>query len=221
MAPLMNKAILYPLAMVVGVIVGYGAHSVTRPHQQTFHEITNKINSMKLSQASNDSILFFGDSITQGLNDGDISVNHVNLGIGGDTVDDILSRMKATDINQYKGVFIEGGANNFLHGDNGKSVGEAVSSAIDYAAQSAKSVYVSHVFVPNREINKSVSADALTANDIIDKKCSEIPNCTVVLVPSEIIDHDGMRKNYSIEDGVHLNGQGYNLWKKEINKSIQ
>ncbi|EFN7967806.1 hypothetical protein ED741_00920 [Escherichia coli] len=56
----------------------------------SFWGITNKENQMRLSQAKYDSILMFGDSITQGLNQNGLHFEYANLGIAGDTVQGIF-----------------------------------------------------------------------------------------------------------------------------------
>lgn len=188
--------------------------------QLSFFGITNKINTMRLSQASEQNYLFFGDSIVQGLNPNDMHMGYVNLGIGGDTVHGVFKRIKETPIERYDGIFVSVGANNFLQGESGWDLGDEIMEVIDYAAPKAKKLFVMETFVPNRVVNPSVSSYFASANSKIHTACAKYKNCQVVPLPDGMIGKDGLKRDYSIYDGTHLNPIGYTLWKREINKKM-
>ncbi|ROP62393.1 hypothetical protein EDF81_0880 [Enterobacter sp. BIGb0383] len=100
-------------------------------------------------------------------------------------------------------------------------MGESVAEMVSYASSKAKKVFVSHVLMPNIEVNKSVKGDVASANSAIDIACSAAANCTVVPTPEGMIGKNGVEKAFSIEDGIHLNAQGYRLWKTEINNIVK
>ncbi|HBN7128704.1 TPA: SGNH/GDSL hydrolase family protein [Escherichia coli] len=186
----------------------------------SFYGITNKINKMKLSQAPKNNYLFFGDSIVQGLNPNKMHMSYVNLGIGGDTVHGVFKRVKETPIEKYDGVLLSVGANNFLQGESGWDLGDEIMEVIDYAAPKAKRLFVMETFVPNRVMNSSVSADFASANAKIHTACAKYKNCQVIPMPEGMIGKDGLKRDYSIYDGIHLNAMGYTLWKRELNKKM-
>lgn len=186
----------------------------------SFFGITNKINTMRLSQASDRNYLFFGDSIVQGLNPNDMHVDYVNLGIGGDTVHGVFKRIKETPIERYDGVLVSVGANNFLQGESGWDLGDELIEVIDYAAPKAKKLFVMETFVPNRTMNITVSPDFQSANEKIHAACAKYTNCHVISMPDGMIGKEGLKKEFSISDGIHLNAMGYTLWKRELNKKM-
>lgn len=186
----------------------------------SFYGITNKINKMRLSQASHDNYLFFGDSIVQALKQEKLYVDYVNMGIGGDTVHGVFKRIKETPVEKYHGVFLSVGANNFLQGESGEALGDEIAAVINYTAPRAKQFYVMEPFVPNRVKNPSVTADFSAANEKIHKACSQFKNCKVIPLPKKMIGKDGIKLKYTISDGVHPNALGFTLWKREINKKM-
>lgn len=188
--------------------------------QLSFFGITNKINNMRLSQASSKNYLFFGDSIIQGLNPNGMHMDYVNLGIGGDTVHGVFRRIKETPIERYDGVLVSVGANNFLQGESGWDLGDELMEVIDYAAPKAKKLFVMETFVPNRTMNLTVSSDFASANAKIHTACAKYINCQVIPMPEGMVGKEGLKKEFSISDGIHLNAVGYTLWKIEINKKM-
>lgn len=186
----------------------------------SFFGKTNKINGMRLSQASEQNYLFFGDSIVQGLNPNVMHMDYVNLGIGGDTVHGVYKRIKETPIDKYDGILVSVGANNFLQGESGWDLGDEIMKVIDYAAPKAKKLFVMETFVPNRELNPNVSADFASANAKLHTACDKYKNCQVIPMPDGMVGKDGLKRDYSIYDGIHLNAIGYTLWKRELNKKM-
>lgn len=185
-----------------------------------FFDITNKINKMRLSQASTNNYLFFGDSIVQGLNPNKMHMSYVNLGIGGDTVHGVFKRIKETQIEKYDGVLLSVGANNFLQRESGWILGDELIEVIDYAAPKTKKLFVMETFVPNRLLNPSVSEDFASANAKIHTACARYKNCQVIPMPESMVGKEGLKREYSIYDGIHLNAIGYTLWKRELNKKM-
>lgn len=188
----------------------------------SLYGVVNKINQMKLSQVSDksDTILMFGDSITQGLNHNDLHFNYINLGIAGDTVHGIKKRIKETSISEYKAVFITAGTNNLLMGELGIHLGMEMTEIIDYAAPRSKVLYVSQTFVPNREKLAHVTQDFTNADYLIKKACSKYTNCIIVPLPAGMIGANGIDAKYTLPDATHLTGQAYSLWKVELNKAL-
>ncbi|WP_220766694.1 SGNH/GDSL hydrolase family protein, partial [Escherichia coli] len=185
-----------------------------------FFATTKFINEMKLSQASEKSILMFGDSITQSLNENDMHFDYTNLGIGGDTAKGIFERMMNVDLGHYKGVFVSAGTNDLIKGEDGIILANEIEKIVDYSAPKAKHLYVSEVFVPNKSIVPQVPNNFSVINIKIREACSRYKNCTVIPTPKGMIGSDGISTKMSLIDGVHLNSTGYALWKIELNKKM-
>lgn len=204
---------------ISSIAIPLKAHS-EMTNLEFFHSTTDKINAMKLSQASTDDFLLFGDSITQGLNHNNISFDHTNLGIGGDTVKRIMERVISTDISMYKGIYFFGGVNDILVGHSGANISKDISDAINYIAPRAKVLYVSEVFIPNERaifVNGG-GLDSINAN--IASYCAKFTNCHLITLPEGLTINKVLKKDMSICDGTHLNGAGYALWKAQLNKNM-
>lgn len=186
----------------------------------SFYGITESINKMRLSQASHDNYLFFGDSIVQALKQDKLHVNYVNMGIAGDTVHGVFKQIKESPIGKYNGVVVSVGANNLLQGQSGSALGDEIKDVIDYAAPRSKRIFVMETFVPNRIKYPFVSSDFGAANVKIYKACSKYKNCQVIPLPKEMIGKKGIKMKYTLPDGVHPNALGFTLWKREINKKM-
>ncbi|MEG6451154.1 GDSL-type esterase/lipase family protein [Enterobacter cloacae] len=190
----------------------------------SFYGVTNKIIHMKLSQIddaeASKTIIMFGDSITQGLNPNGLHFDYVNAGIGGDTVHGIKARVKSEDLGRYRAVFIESGTNNLLMGEIGSQVGDEIVEMIEYAAPRARKLYVSQVFVPNRDKITQIAKDAPLADYKIKLTCAKFKNCVVIPLPAGVIGENGIKSEYSLPDSTHLNGKAYALWKDELNRAM-
>lgn len=190
----------------------------------SFYGITNKIIHMKLSQIDDEeagkTIVMFGDSITQGLNQNGLHFDYVNAGIGGDTVHGIKARVKSEDLGRYRAVFIESGTNNLLMGEIGSQVGDEIVEMIEYAAPRTRKLYISQVFVPNRDKITQIAKDASLADYKIKQTCAKFKNCVVIPIPAGVIGENGIKPEYSLPDSTHLNGKAYALWKDELNKAM-
>lgn len=186
----------------------------------SFWGITNKENQMRLSQAKFSSILMFGDSITQGLNNNGLHFEYANLGIAGDTVQGVFRRIKETDIKKYKGVFIEVGTNNLLRAQSARDLSLEIVQLIKYSSENAKSVYINEIFIPDINMYPQIDSNFSLANKAIHNTCNKYKNCKVIRVPSEIVGASGIFENMSIDDKVHLNGKAYRIWKTELNKAM-
>lgn len=190
----------------------------------SFYGVTNKLIHMRLSQIddkeASKTIIMFGDSITQGLNPNGLHFDYVNAGIGGDTVHGIKARVKNEDLSRYRAVFIESGTNNLLMGEIGSQVGDEIVEMIEYAAPKSKKLYVSQVFVPNRDKITHIAKDAPLADYKIKLTCAKFKNCVVVPLPAGVIGDNGIKPEYSLPDSTHLNGKAYALWKDELNKAM-
>ncbi|ABP59735.1 SGNH/GDSL hydrolase family protein [Enterobacter sp. 638] len=204
---------------ISSIAIPLQAHS-EMTNLEFFHSTTDKINSMKLSQASTDDFLLFGDSITQGLNHNNLSFDHTNLGIGGDTVKRIMERVKTTDIAIYNGVYLFGGVNDILVGRSGADISKDISDAINYIAPRAKVLYVSEVFIPNQRATFVNGGGLDSINTNIASYCAKFTNCHLISLPEGLTIDKVLKPDMSICDGTHLSAAGYALWKAQLNKNM-
>lgn len=221
---------MFRTSIAASILICFSAHAdmftIFKGDQSdlSFYGITNKLIHMRLSQIdekeASKTVLMFGDSITQGLNPNGLHFDYVNAGIGGDTVYGIKARVKNEDLGRYRAIFIESGTNNLLMGEIGSQVGDEIIEMIEYAAPKAKKLYVSQVFVPNRDKITQIAKDAPLADYKIKLTCAKFKNCVVVPLPAGVIGENGIKPEYSLPDSTHLNGKAYELWKDELNKAM-
>lgn len=221
---MLNKFIASAIALSFSVHADMPTDFKGSESETSFYGVTNKLIHMRLSQIDDEeaskTIIMFGDSITQGLNPNGLHFASVNAGIGGDTVHGIKARVKSEDLGRYRAVFIEGGTNNLLMGEIGSQVGDEIVEMIEFAAPRSRKLYVSQVFVPNRDKITHIAKDAPLADDKIKLTCAKFKNCVVVPLPAGVIGENGIKPEYSLSDSTHLNGKAYALWKIELNKAM-
>lgn len=170
-------------------------------------------------------IVFLGNSITErGLwseifND----VHCKNRGIGGQQTHQILERLHQVTSGKPKKVFLLIGIND-LNGDparTDKAVANIRTIIERIQAESPKTKLYVQSILPvgknreekNREVNK--------ANPAIKKICEE-KGVTYLEIHSAFADEEGyLKKEYTINDGLHLNGEGYMAWAKILRPYVK
>lgn len=158
-------------------------------------------------------IVMLGDSITYNVNWGELLNNTkvVNRGIASDIIEGFLHRLDNIIKLQPKQVFLMGGINDIIMG---LSVDDIYSNYIKIIEKlernNIRSIIQSTLFTTKLQyadkvelLNKKLEKYALEQNiDFIDL--------------NKVLSKDKfLLEKYSI-DGIHLNAQGYNVWKKAM-----
>lgn len=156
------------------------------------------------------SIIFIGDSITQGLATSEVSDRSVNYGIGSDTTVGVLRRLKLYDsISEADAVVILIGVNDFRHRDS-DSIVTNYEKIINSISDSSKVVAVSILPIDEglRSFNPSTEGIHASNNGIksISRNHSNMTFCDVNSYLSN--EKGDLEKRFHIGDGVHLNQQG-------------
>lgn len=170
-------------------------------------------------------IVFLGNSITErGLwseifND----VHCKNRGIGGQQTHQILERLHQVTNGKPKKVFLLIGIND-LNGDPARTANAVanIKTIIErIRTESPKTKLYVQSILPvgknreekNREVNK--------ANPEIKKICEEM-GVTYIDIHSAFADEEGyLKKEYTFNDGLHLNGAGYMAWAKILRPYVK
>lgn len=172
---------------------------------------------MHLNQADADDILFFGDSLVQGMNMDSLKFKAVNMGIGGYTLAEIANRMKAVRLQDYKAIIVEGGVNDVLIGRTDEQV-KAGFNALFVEAERSKKFYFTQMLPANKITHSEVNARLEKLNAYSSSLCAKTAKC--VLIKSPKIMWKNNKPDYYFPDGVHLKKLGYEAWIKEINKAV-
>jgi len=176
---------------------------------------------------STDTVYFLGDSLTDGCEWSELLSNPKikNRGIMGDSTEGILNRLNQTTQSKPQKIFIMIGINDLLNNiettkilDNYKKIITTI------RADSPKTkIYIENVLPLNFEIDKTKRP---TNNQNISdfnnnlKNFADNSNIFYIDLYSAFLNSSGQLNEKYTLDGIHLNGQGYLIWKNEISKYI-
>ncbi len=173
---------------------------------------------------SGSAIIFLGDSLTDLCEWSEIFMNEniKNRGICGDTTDGILNRIShileskpaklflmigINDLNQ--GVSVEDVANNY----------QLILETLKDKIPEDKVFIQSLLPVDNQLINNDINSKIVALNDQIRELTERFCFQYINLFPAFLNKNNQLDIQYT-SDGVHLNGQGYLVWKAIIEKYV-
>lgn len=172
---------------------------------------------IKMFCKTNPEIIFLGDSLTD---KGDWVGLGLNKGIGGDTTEKVLGRIYGiTELIPSK-VFIMVGVNDIL---NGREVSETaiiykkIINTIKQQSPNTK-IFIQSVLPVKGTLDDNVNKDIIKLN-IELRKIAKTYNAEYIDLHTSFLQDEKLDPKYSL-DGVHLNNEGYLLWKSQIRKYI-
>lgn len=182
----------------------------------------------KLPNSENE-IIFLGNSISDGCNwselfdDGRIK----NRGISGDVTDGVLDRLTEVTESNPSAIFIMIGVNDLSRGrsvDYIVSNYEQILKKIISDSKETK-IYVQSVLPVNDEFLKfknhvNKTKRILSLNKKLKKLSAQYGAYYIDLFPLFAMDNKKLNPKYS-NDGLHLTGEGYLLWKSVVEKFIE
>lgn len=158
-----------------------------------------------------------GDSITFGINWNELfNMNIINRGIGSDTTEGFLSRMENIYAINPKKVFIMGGINDIFKGIEVNQIFSNYIKIIEALKNKNIVPYIQSTLYNNRDINLNVKVTEL--NNLL-KEYAIKNNITYIDLNEKLSKNDLLIADYTY-DSVHLNSNGYKIWKKEIEQYI-
>lgn len=164
------------------------------------------------------SVVFLGDSITQGLATAAVAPYTINYGIGGEDATQLLEAIPSyRSLTRASAVVLAIGINDLGHGkkeglkDRYRRIADAIpleKTLIWSSVMPAKSAKIS-------------SADIVETNRTIKTMCEERRNCIFVDTWSFLADANGlMISRYFLDDGVHLTPDGYRQWISALKQAM-
>lgn len=183
------------------------------PFKQTMWYFTE----MHLNQAGPYDILFFGDSLVQGMNMDGLKFKAVNMGIGGYTLAEITNRMKAVRVQDYRAIIVEGGVNDVIVGRSDEQVKAGIDVLFAEAGRSKK-FYFTQMLPANKVTHAAVNDRVEKLNEYSASLCKKTTKCTLIKSPKVMWKNN--KPDYYFPDGVHLKKMGYDAWIKVINKAV-
>lgn len=183
-------------------------HSVLFYHKKSFY---------KLHSRPSYDVVFIGDSITDGAEWQDMfpHIKVANRGIGSDRTDGILERLNSVYSTSAKQAFIMVGINDFVIGTSVDKVFRNYKSIVNQIQNNGMTVYIQSTILAGtqrKHLNKKINK----LNKQLKQLAQQQPSVHFIDLNVRLSKHGLLNPKYS-KDGVHLNGEGYAVWKSLIN----
>ena len=212
---LLKTDILARAALSVGVALE--SYEITEHYKRmlVYHEREDK-------SAKKGAVLFFGDSITQGLATSAVAPYSENFGIGQDTTYGLLNRIgKYTSIKNASAIFIEIGVNDIQYRGNDEIADNY--RRILNKLPAGTHVCVSSILPVDERIGNKIpsSSRIFEINKLIKNAASSIGGVRYFDSSDRMVDESGnLRADFHVGDGVHLNQSGYGVWIEDMKKCL-
>lgn len=169
----------------------------------------------------NDTNIFLGDSITEGLNVSAVKPKSVNFGIGGDTTKGIIDRIDDYKIKDSQDIYLLIGINDLQFRKNEDVINNYNEI---FSKLNKNNLYLTSIMPLSKDYqdrNKDFSNERIILiNKNLKQICEKNPKCKYIDIYEKLLDKNGfLDQKYHIGDGIHLNTSGYNLWISEIKKN--
>lgn len=171
------------------------------------------------------SIVFVGDSITQRGLWNELFPNElvINRGINSDTTDGVISRVSEIVASSPSKIFLMVGVNDIYRQKSTEKIIGNYSRILEEIKKSPNiDVYIQSVLPVNNELygNGVNNDDVKKINEELVILANEF-DYTYIDVYSTVENNNQLIEKYTNNDGIHLNGEGYNQWKNAIKEYVE
>lgn len=169
----------------------------------------------------NGSVIFIGDSITQGLATSAVSPFSVNYGIGSDTTFGVLERItKYKSIFQARAIVLAIGVNDFPLRSNALIV-DNYKKILDEIPKNIEVIVSAVIPLDNNVFDKIVNSRVYSFNQDLEALTSNYENVKFINVADSLTDSEGnlLQANH-IGDGIHLSSKGYDVWIQALKGAL-
>ncbi|MBE9225980.1 G-D-S-L family lipolytic protein [Phormidium sp. LEGE 05292] len=168
-------------------------------------------------------IVFLGDSLIERCEWSEIleNSNVKNRGIAGDNLYGILKRLDQVTVNRPKKIFLMIGINDVISEQKLEEIVKKYRMVLSNIKQSSPSteVYIQSVLPVNSRFNKPVDNNLIfRLNQELQVLAGEFNYQYIDLYSFFTIDNE-LSYRYT-NDGIHLNGEGYAVWKEIIKNYV-
>ena len=170
----------------------------------------------------NNSVIFIGDSITQGLAVSAVAPFSVNYGIGNDTTFGVLKRLHVYRSIPYSKALILAIGVNDINRRNNEDIISNYREIID-AIPVKTPVLISAILPVNEKARKQPGFNGriFSLNRELEILSDKSKNLHFLDISSQLIDtSSNLSALYHIGDGIHLNEAGYRVWISNLKESI-
>ncbi|MCC7376670.1 MAG: hypothetical protein IT581_18570 [Verrucomicrobiales bacterium] len=172
------------------------------------------------------SVIFLGDSITQGLCTDAVAQPSVNYGIGSDTTVGVLGRLTtySNSLSRASAVVLAIGVNDLLFRDN-QEIAENYRRILERLPAATPVVCSALLPINDRTYARGtpVTRERITGlNQLLRDVCAAFPRCVFVDAGPQLVDTDGnLQANLEDGDGIHLNAAGNQIWSAVLRAGLQ
>ena len=201
----------------------YAQQSQQQPLRYSPHYYHKKSHFETLPNSANE-IIFLGDSLTDGCNWSELfqDPRMKNRGIGGDITDGILIRLREVTESQPAKIFLMIGINDLARGKQVPDVVNNIQAIIKKIRSSSPRtvIYLQSLLPVNSDFgmfpeHTNKGSAVIAVNDRL-KNLAEKYAITYIDIHSALVNKEGkLHPNYTY-DGLHLTGEGYVIWKRQI-----
>ncbi|HVR84614.1 MAG TPA: platelet-activating factor acetylhydrolase IB subunit [Planctomycetota bacterium] len=186
---------------------------------------------LKRVKEGNIELLFVGDSITEGWGNNSVwqktyaPLNAVNLGIGGDTTENVLWRLEngAVDGISPKAAVVLIGTNNFgLEGHAPDAVAKGVTAVVQTLRKKlpATKILLLAIFPRDEKPNADIRKKIKTVNEQI-VRLEDRKNVRFLDLGPKLSNPDGSLSKEVMPDFLHLSEKGYQIWADAMSPLLQ
>jgi len=158
-------------------------------------------------------LVFIGDSLTDSAEWEDLfpSLKIANRGINGDNTSGVLERMEGIYSTSAKRAFVMLGSNDFSLGHSVNYVFENYKCIVDKLIDQGMKVYIQSTILAGRQ-KKELNININELNRRL-KVLTTQSNALVYIDLNANLTKDSLLQNAYSRDGIHLNGDGYAVWR--------
>lgn len=166
-------------------------------------------------------VVFIGDSITDRAEWEDLfpSLKIANRGIGTDRTDGVLKRLESIYSTSADRAFIMIGINDFASGASVDEVFENYRTIVNQLVEHGMKVYIqSTIFAGKRR--EDLNTKIVELNERLELLATKHNSITYIDLNAGLAKDSLLNSMYSRDD-VHLNANGYTVWKNIISPYVQ
>jgi len=230
----MRKILLSVLIVLLALLTGCSQDRIDRKQYDAMYSHLSQVWAQSLAH-TDAKVAFFGDSRVIGAdwNAAYPDSKVVNLGIGGDRIGNLLTRMSQirtlSENGQLECVFLAIGGNDCMSGSYDSAVFRTgYDRLLTELEDLGMTVYVNTVAgITDEDSNvssktaKTVNGRMKEANTII-KELAQSHSMTVIDMAALMNNSDGkLKSSYALPDGVHFSAAGNQLWFDTLRPYVQ
>lgn len=194
----------------------------TRYYDKYHYNMMMRIHRWMDSTVQDGSVIFLGDSITQGLVVSNISANSVNFGIASDTTLGVLDRISTyKSLSHAKAIILAVGVNDLRYRNvesiinNYKTILNRLPSDVPIISSAVLPIDPK---IQTHGGYKNISELNVKLQPLIEN----YKNIKFIDITDQLIDREhNLSTSYHTGDGIHLSAAGYKIWENELKNSLK